>query len=377
MRLLAISTRVWVPLPRLLTWQVSGILRVYQLVRSSERLTCKLVLGTLEAPDGHIVTLKVGEQVRNLPQARPGDTVLARYYTSTAYVLAPPGTKLPNNSEAAASARAASGDKPGASVGSKVVVSGLVVAVDPTLHTVSLVDPAGGPGAVHECGNTGRAAKHEDYQDWRHHHCDHHQRRAGKCRVCSMMRSVSTVSFRRDLPVTPDQPNAAPTAEQRQNNHLSTSDLTRRVLFGLAIAAVLPLAACSSSQPIGQQSLNGRPPDGTVDMNQVQAAFIGSGGGGSGTLYYQGQSYPFAVGGLGIGGIGASTIDAKGEVYGLTRVADFPGAYAQGRYGFVFGNTSGGDLWLKNEKGVIMHLAAKRTGLMLSLGGDAVVISMQ
>ncbi|MDR3530537.1 MAG: hypothetical protein P4L90_08315 [Rhodopila sp.] len=126
-----------------------------------------------------------------------------------------------------------------------------------------------------------------------------------------------------------------------------------------------------------QQSLNGMPPDGTVDMNQVQAAFIGSGSGGSGTLYFRGRSYPFAVGGLGIGGIGASTINAQGEVYSLHNVLDFPGTYAQGRYGFVVGSTSAGDLWLKNEKGVIMHLKAKRTGLMLSLGGDAVVISMQ
>ena len=31
---------------------------------------------------------------------------------------------------------------------------------------------------------------------------------------------------------------------------------------------------------------------------------------------------------------------------------------------------------MQNEAGVIMHLKAKRTGLMLSLGGDAVVISM-
>jgi len=148
-------------------------------------------------------------------------------------------------------------------------------------------------------------------------------------------------------------------------------------MFGLAVAALLPFAGCSSSQNIDQQSLNGKPADGTVDMNQVQAAFIGSGGGGSGTLYYHGQSYPFAVGGLGIGGIGASTINAQGEVYGLNRVADFPGTYAQGRYGIVVGNASAGDLWLKNDKGVVMHLKAKRTGLMLSLGADAVVISMQ
>jgi hypothetical protein len=148
-------------------------------------------------------------------------------------------------------------------------------------------------------------------------------------------------------------------------------------MAGLAIAALLPFAGCSSSQTIDAESLKGRTPDGTVDMNQVQAAFIGSGGGGSGTLFFRGRSYPFAVGGLGIGGIGASTLNASGEVYGLNSVADFPGAYAQGRVGFAFGNSSGGDLWLQNSHGVIMHLAAKRSGLMLSLGGDAVVISMQ
>jgi hypothetical protein len=151
---------------------------------------------------------------------------------------------------------------------------------------------------------------------------------------------------------------------------------SRRAVIGLAIAAALPFAGCSSSQTIDAQSIEGRTPDGTVDMNQVQAAFIGSGGG-SGTLFFRGRAYPFAVGGLGIGGIGASTINASGDVYGLNSVADFPGAYAQGRIGFAAGTTSRGDLWLQNSRGVIMRLRAKRTGLMLSLGGDAVVISMQ
>jgi hypothetical protein len=31
---------------------------------------------------------------------------------------------------------------------------------------------------------------------------------------------------------------------------------------------------------------------------------------------------------------------------------------------------------MKNENGVVMHLKAKREGLMLSLGGDAVAITM-
>ena len=144
----------------------------------------------------------------------------------------------------------------------------------------------------------------------------------------------------------------------------------------LAMALLLP-AACQSSVQVGPQAVAGLTPSATVNMDEVQVAYIGSGGGGSGTLYYRGRAYPFAVGGLGVGGIGASTISAEGEVYKLNSVEMFPGAYGQARYGLALGNTSMGDLWLQNEAGVIMHLKAKRTGLMLSLGGDAVVISMQ
>ena len=46
-----------------------------------------------------------------------------------------------------------------------------------------------------------------------------------------------------------------------------------------------------------------------------------------------GRTFPFTVGGLGVGGIGISKIEAKGEVYGLERLRDFPGAYIQDRYG--------------------------------------------
>ncbi|MEO8714843.1 MAG: hypothetical protein ABI369_07510 [Acetobacteraceae bacterium] len=144
----------------------------------------------------------------------------------------------------------------------------------------------------------------------------------------------------------------------------------------LLAAALLLMAGCSR-QSGDRADLAQQVPDARVEMSQVQAAFIGSGGGGTGTLFYNGNSYPFTVGGLGIGGIGISKIEARGDVYHLPDVAAFPGAYAQGRYGFAFGNASRGDLWLQNSNGVMMHLVAKRQGLMLSLGGDAVVITMR
>ncbi len=150
-----------------------------------------------------------------------------------------------------------------------------------------------------------------------------------------------------------------------------------RALVALMFALLLSLANCATSVQVGPSAVAGLTPDGTVDMNQVQVAYIGSAGGGSGTLFYRGARYPFSIGGLGVGGIGASTIDAAGEVYKLNSVANFPGSYAQARYGIVVGNASSGDLWLQNGAGVIMHLVAKRTGLMLSLGADAIVISMK
>ena len=152
----------------------------------------------------------------------------------------------------------------------------------------------------------------------------------------------------------------------------------RRVLLaGLAASASMLLSSCSGSVKVGPEAVAGLTPDGTVEMQQVQVAYLASGGGGSGTLYYKGRAYPFTVGGLGVGGIGASTVNASGEVYKLNALAQFPGAYAQGRYGFALGTRSTGDLWLQNGAGVILRLKAKREGLMLSLGGDAVVISMR
>jgi len=139
------------------------------------------------------------------------------------------------------------------------------------------------------------------------------------------------------------------------------------------LAGMVLMSACSSPGP--DEQMAGRVPDATVEIRQDQVAFIGSGTGGSGILHYRGRDYPFSANGAGIGGIGASSIVATGDVYDMPDISRFPGVYAQGRMGFAVGRTSGGDLWLRNEAGVTMHLQAKRTGLVLSLGADAVRIA--
>jgi hypothetical protein len=134
------------------------------------------------------------------------------------------------------------------------------------------------------------------------------------------------------------------------------------------------LAALSTADPSGAEDLK---KSGTIRIEQVQIAFIGSGNLGGGTLQYGGKSYDFTIGGLGIGGFGVSKITATGTIYNLDKLAHFPGAYAQGRYGLAVGEASTGKLWLKNSHGVVMELKADREGLALSLGGDAVYIDLE
>ncbi|MGO9675314.1 MAG: hypothetical protein ACLPSF_14295 [Methylocella sp.] len=143
-------------------------------------------------------------------------------------------------------------------------------------------------------------------------------------------------------------------------------------------SALAGLAACilMASPVLAQERPQGAP-SATVSIQQVQVAFIGSGAIGGGTLKFQGRTYPITVGGLGVGGIGASRLTATGVVYGLNNLQDFAGVYAQVRAGWAIGDQGGGTLWLSNSKGVSMRLKTQREGLQLSLGADGVVIGFK
>jgi hypothetical protein len=136
----------------------------------------------------------------------------------------------------------------------------------------------------------------------------------------------------------------------------------------LVLSCILSAGAYAQSAP--------PKPSGSVNIHQVQVAFIGSGAVGGGTLRYRGRSYPFKLGGLGIGGFGVSTLDATGSVYNLRRLQDFEGVYGQARIGWAVGEQGKGDMWLQNANGVYLRLKARRQGLALSLGADGMVVRL-
>ena len=108
----------------------------------------------------------------------------------------------------------------------------------------------------------------------------------------------------------------------------SVAEIIRSPAFAAALASLsfLPLAGCETP-PSGvptEASIRGLKPSGHVTMTQF---FVSGTGVGSGTLAFRGKSYPFTVIGS-LNGLGAiATTEASGEVYKLSDVSQFPGAW--------------------------------------------------
>jgi hypothetical protein len=122
------------------------------------------------------------------------------------------------------------------------------------------------------------------------------------------------------------------------------------------------------------QSVTGLSPSGRVTITED---FLAGLGGGSGTLEYQGRTYPFKFVGTVAGpGGGVEKIAASGPVYKLASVADFPGRYTQSTGKAGLSSSGSSDLWLENSAGVIMHLEGTSSGAMLTLGKDEIFVRM-
>jgi hypothetical protein len=99
---------------------------------------------TLTNQQGKAVTFTAGPEIVNLPQVKAGDVVLIQQVTSVTYVLSPHGVDTPPDGAAVSAVRAEPGELPAGAIGSEVITTGVVVAVDPAANTLSLVDPSGG-----------------------------------------------------------------------------------------------------------------------------------------------------------------------------------------------------------------------------------------
>ena len=117
--------------------------------------------------------------------------------------------------------------------------------------------------------------------------------------------------------------------------------------------------------------------DGRIHLKITKTSFLVGIGGGRGTLYYQGKSYPLSVGGLKAGlTIGVATVELVGNAYNLTRVSDIEGTYnaASGSAALIAGAAS---VILQNSRGVKLKVSGKQIGLELSLDIGGMTIRLK
>lgn len=97
---------------------------------------------TLKGPDGKVMGMKVGEEVKNLPQVKVGDKVTVTYYESIAAQIIKPGT-APASGAQQAVATAKPGEKPAGAMVQQVTVVATVEAINKTTQYVTLKGPEG------------------------------------------------------------------------------------------------------------------------------------------------------------------------------------------------------------------------------------------
>jgi hypothetical protein len=142
----------------------------------------------------------------------------------------------------------------------------------------------------------------------------------------------------------------------------------RRIFLSLAMVVVLAPAFSLGAQ----KTESG--PTGEVTIKTTQlAAGIGFTWG-DGTLKFRGKGYKFKVKGLDMIGLGVTTTSAKGDVYNLAKLSDFPGTYfaVEGGATLIKGSSS---LVLKNSRGVVLNLKAEQKGVDLKLGDEGLSIT--
>jgi hypothetical protein len=103
---------------------------------------------TLKGSEGNVFTIKVDDSVKNLPQVKVGDQVVAQYYEAIAVEVMKPGEAPGGASAKEAVATAKPGEKPAGVVVSTVTVTTTIENINKKDQTVTLKGPQGNTEVV-------------------------------------------------------------------------------------------------------------------------------------------------------------------------------------------------------------------------------------
>lgn len=117
-------------------------------------------------------------------------------------------------------------------------------------------------------------------------------------------------------------------------------------------------------------------PDATLKLEEGQFALGVGWNWGRGVLTYKGKEYHFKVSGLSVVDVGITVAKAEGKVYNLKKLDDFNGVYIAGAAEATMGAGAGATA-MKNDKGVVIHLYPKTSGVNIKLAGEGVKLTLE
>ena len=120
-----------------------------------------------------------------------------------------------------------------------------------------------------------------------------------------------------------------------------------------------------------------RADSGTVRINFIKAGWVIGGSVGSGTLTFRGRTYPLTVGGMSYGfTFGGSQTNLVGRVSNISRPSDIEGVYgAAGAGATVIRGAQA--IVLTNQKGAVLELSGRQTGLIVNLDLSGMALSLR
>ena len=120
-----------------------------------------------------------------------------------------------------------------------------------------------------------------------------------------------------------------------------------------------------------------RADSGTIRIEVFKGGWFVGASAGAGILVFHGQMYPISIGGLSAGLVfGASQTSLSGRVSNIVKPSDVAGVYGAGGAGVAFGGGVGGVV-LTNQKGAVLQLSGRQTGLMFNADLSGLAITMK
>ncbi|HYN00621.1 MAG TPA: hypothetical protein VET25_12805 [Aestuariivirgaceae bacterium] len=128
---------------------------------------------------------------------------------------------------------------------------------------------------------------------------------------------------------------------------------------------------------VGASASSAYADSGSIRISVLKGGWFIGASGGSGTLTFQGRRYPLSIGGVSAGLVfGGSQTELSGRVSNIRHASDVAGVYGAAGVGAAVG---GGvrAIVLRNEKGAVLELSGRQTGLMVNADLSGLAISLR